>query len=297
MPRTLVSYFLFTCYVLISLTACVPKQGVTRAQKELAVVNRQLQQQSDGLDSLEKERKKKEQLNQIDDTASARIKKFIDKTGKQIDTLVSNNKILIGETELEKADWDRLRNALSFSKKTSKLIGEKIEFLNELIDQNLVLRIDQDVVFAPGKYEVEPGVATAIGKIFEPAAKEIDYLVKKYPDFPLSLVITAKGYSDATQIAEGSGLYKELKERVKLQTSNPGNRELNKELSVARAEAVIRLFKNYTVNRSSTGGNIRNILYLHEGKGETFPDPKVSNYQVNDPRRRVVLLFWSIFPE
>lgn len=297
MPRTFVSYFLFTCYVLISLTACVPKQGVTRAQKELAVVNRQLQQQSDGLDSLEKERKKKEQLNQIDDTASARIKKFIDKTGKQIDTLVSNNKILIGETELEKADWDRLRNALSFSKKTSKLIGEKIEFLNELIDQNLVLRIDQDVVFAPGKYEVEPGVATAIGKIFEPAAKEIDYLVKKYPDFPLSLVITAKGYSDATQIAEGSGLYKELKERVKLQTGNPGNRELNKELSVARAEAVIRLFKNYTVNRSSTGGNIRNILYLHEGKGEAFPDPKVSNYQVNDPRRRVVLLFWSIFPE
>jgi flagellar motor protein MotB len=297
MPKTLLSYFLFTSILLLAFTACVPKQGVTRAQKELASVNQQLQQQSVGLATLEKERKKKEQLNEIDDTASTRIKKFIDQTGKQIDTLVSNNKVLIGETELEKADWDRLRNALSFSKKTSKLIGEKIEFLNELIDQNLVLRIDQDVVFAPGKYEVEPGVATAIGKIFEPAAKEIDYLVKKYPDFPLSLVITAKGYSDATQIAEGSGLYKELKERVKLQTSNPGNRELNKELSVARAEAVIRLFKNYTVNRSSTGGNIRNILYLHEGKGEAFPDPKVSNYQANDSRRRVVLLFWSIFPE
>lgn len=296
LKRTL-SYILPAFFILLALVGCVPKQGITETRKDLSTINQQLKQHDAGLAALEKERKKKEQQNEIDDTASTRIKKFIDNTHKQIDTLVRNNTVLVGETALEKEDWDRLRKALSFSRKTSKLIGDKIEFLNELIDQNLVLRIDQDVVFAPGKYEVNPSVADAIGRIFEPAAKEIDYLVKKYPDFPLSLVITAKGYSDATQIAEGSGLYKELKERVKLQTSNPVNRELNKELSVARAEAVIRLFKNYTVNRSKSGGNIRNILYLHEGKGETYPDPKISNYLVNDPRRRVVLLFWSIFPE
>ncbi len=297
MLKTTIPYLLPFLLALLSFTACVPKQGITNARKELGTVNQQLKEQDASLANLEKERTKKEQLNQIDDTASSRIKKFIDNTHQQLDTLVRNNTVLIGETAVEKEDWDRLRKALAFSRKTSKLIGEKIDFLNELIDQNLVLRIDQDVVFGSGKYEVDPSVADAIGRLFEPAAKEIDYLVKKYPDFPLSLVITAKGYSDATQIAEGSTLYKELKERVKLQTSNPGNRELNKELSVARAEAVIRLFKNYTVNRSKSGGNIRNILYLHEGKGETYPDPKISNYQVNDPRRRVVLLFWSIFPE
>lgn len=297
MLKTVHSYLLYYLLFLLCLAGCVPKQGIREACQDLTSINQQLKQHDAGLTALEKERKKKEQLNEIDDTASSRIKKFIDKTHHQLDTLVRNNTVLIGETALEKEDWDRLRKALSFSRKTSKIIGDKIEFLNELIDQSLVLRIDQDVVFGPGKYEVEPSVANALGRIFEPAAKEIDYLVKKYPDFPLSLVITAKGYSDATQIAEGSGLYKELKERVKLQTSNPGNRELNKELSVARAEAVIRLFKNYTVNRSKSGGNIRNILYLHEGKGEALPDPKISNYQVNDPRRRVVLLFWSIFPD
>lgn len=297
MLKTTIPYLQLLLLALLSISSCVPKQGITNARKELSTINQQLKDKDASLANLEKERKKKEQLNQIDDTASSRIKKFIDNTHQQLDTLVRNNTVLIGETALEKEDWDRLRKALAFSRKTSKLIGEKIDFLNELIDQNLVLRIDQDVVFGPGKYEVDPSVADAIGRLFEPAAKEIDYLVKKYPDFPLSLVITAKGYSDATQIAEGSALYKELKERVKLQSSNPGNRELNKELSVARAEAVIRLFKNYTVNRSKSGGNIRNILYLHEGKGETYPDPKISNYQVNDPRRRVVLLFWSIFPE
>jgi flagellar motor protein MotB len=297
MLKTTTPYLLPLLIALLLLQACVPKQGITNGRKELGTLNQQFKEQDTRLTDLEKERKKKEQLNQIDDTASNRIRKFIEKTHVQLDSLMQTNTVLIGETAMEKADWDRLRKALAFSRKSSKLIGEKIDFLHELIEQNLVLRIDQDVVFAPGKYEVEPSVADAIGRIFEPAAKEIDYLVKKYPDFPLSLVITAKGYSDATQIAEGSALYKQLKERVKLQTSNPGNRELNKELSVARAEAVIRLFKNYTVNRSKSGGNIRNILYLHEGKGEALPDPKVSNYQVNDPRRRVVLLFWSIFPE
>ncbi len=296
MLKKLFPYLLLFLFILVQ-GACVPKKAIPTARQDLGTVNTQLKEQEASLARLEKARKKKEQQNEIDDTASARIRKYIDKTTKTIDTLISNNNILIGETSIEKADWDRLRKALAFSRKTAKANNEKIEFLQDLISQNLVVRIDQDVVFAPGKYEVQPEIAQAIGRIFEPAAKEIDALVKKYPDFPLSLVITAKGYSDATTIAEGSSLYRELKERVKLQTTNPGSKELNKELSVARAQAVIGLFKNYTVNRSSTGGNIRNILYLHEGKGEAFPDPGISDYKTNDPRRRIVLLFWSIFPE
>lgn len=297
MRKTFYPYFLLAGLLSISVFSCVPQKRVTGAKKELTTVNTQLQQHAGTLSVLDKARQKKEQQNEIDDTASARIRNFITRTRKEIDTLVNNNTVLIGETAVEKSDWDRLRKALAFSRKISKNIGDKILFLNDLISQNMVVRIDQDVVFEPGKYEVSPEVAAAIGRLFEPAAGEIDLFVKKYPDFPLSLVITAKGYSDATLIAEGSGLLKELKERLKLQNSHPGNRELNKELSVARAEAVIGLFKSYTVNRSSTGGNIRNILYLHEGKGEVYPDPGITDYKVNDARRRIVLLYWSIFPE
>ncbi|MBN8686397.1 MAG: hypothetical protein J0M10_05245 [Chitinophagales bacterium] len=289
--------YLLISFLILVQSACVPKKAIPTARQELGTVNTSLKEQEAALSRLDQARKKKEQLNEIDDTANTRIRKYIEKTSREIDTLINRNSILIGETSIEKADWDRLRKALSFSRNAVKTNNEKIEFLEDLISRNLVVRIDQDVVFAPGKYVVQPETANAIGRLFEPAAKEIDALVKKYPDFPLSLVITAKGYSDATMIAEGSSLYKELKERVKLQTANPGNKELNKELSVARAQAVIGLFKTYTVNRSSTGGNIRNILYLHEGKGEAFPDPEITDYKTNDPRRRIVLLFWSIFPD
>ena len=136
MLKTSHSYLLPLLIYLLFMAGCVPKQGITKARNDLSTVNQQLKQHDAGLTALEKDRKKKEQLNEIDDTASSRIKKFIDKTHQQLDTLVKNNIVLIGETALEKDDWDRLRKALSFSRKTSKTIGDKIEFLNELIEQN-----------------------------------------------------------------------------------------------------------------------------------------------------------------
>jgi hypothetical protein len=169
--------------------------------------------------------------------------------------------------------------------------------LTDLLNRNTVIRLDQDILFESGKYTVTTEVADAIGKFFEPAAKEIDLFVKKYPDFPLSLIITAKGYADGTTIGEGSQLYKDLVARLKLRNTPPDAKELNKELSRARAESVITLFKKFTVNRSESGTNVKNIAYIYEGKGDALPNPKISDYKTDDPRRRVVLLYWSVFPD
>ena len=75
------------------------------------------------------------------------------------------------------------------------------------------------------------------------------------------------------------------------------NADLNAELSTARAESVIKLLQTFTVGKSKDGTTIKNILYLFEGKGEKFPNPKIADYKIDDPRRRLVLLFWSIFPD
>lgn len=284
-------------FVIIISHSCTPQKKVSSTKTELKSVNTQLEQQSGQLKDLEAQRKKKEEQNQIDDTANARIQNFIDNTNKEIIKVVNDNTVLIGETVVNRDDWNKLQDALILSRSTSKRIGDKVALLNDLINRNTVVRIDQDVVFEPGKYTVTASEAASIGKLFEPVAKEIDQFVGKYPDFPLSLVITAKGYADGTTIMEGTPLFASLKDRLKLQTNNPDAKELNKELSRARAEAVISLFKQYTLDRSQGGGSIRNILYLYEGKGDSPPDPKIKSYNVDDPRRRVVLLFWSLFPE
>jgi outer membrane protein OmpA-like peptidoglycan-associated protein len=133
---------------------------------------------------------------------------------------------------------EQLKKALVLSGVTSKMINDKVNFINDLINRNMVVKLDQDVLFQPGKYTVEAKVGDAIGKFFEPAAKEIDLFTQKYPDFPLSLVITAKGYADGTSIMEGTHFTKSLSDGLKLSGKTPDNKDLNKELSSRRAEAL-----------------------------------------------------------
>jgi outer membrane protein OmpA-like peptidoglycan-associated protein len=290
-------YILLASFIAFHLYSCVPQQKAISHKQQLTVLDSQLTQHSKKLKELDAKRQTKQDQNEIDDTASARIKKYIGITTAEIDKLVKQNSILIGNTEVNRDDWNSLKKALLLSKGTSKMISDKVNFINDLINRNMVVKLDQDVLFQPGKYSVEAHLADAIGKFFEPAAKEIDLFTQKYPDFPLSLVITAKGYADGTSIVEGTLLYKELTDGVRLSGIPPDNKELNKELSRRRAEAVIQLFKKYTYGRSTMGGSVKNILFLTEGKGDVLPNPKITDYSIDDARRRVVLLFWSVFPE
>lgn len=288
------SIFFTTGTILFS---CIPQKKVSAVKKDLASVDQQLGQFQDSLQKLGELRKNKQGQNEIDDTASARFQRFIDSTNAEIRILISENNVLIGDTKISREDWDQLNKALFQSQQTSKRINQKVMMLTDLLNRNTVIKLDQDILFESGKYTVTSEVADAIGKFFEPAAREIDLFVKKYPDFPLSLIITAKGYADGTSIAEGTQLYKDLEARLKLKSTPPDEKELNKELSRARAEAVITLFKKFTVNRSESGANVKNIAYIYEGKGDAFPNPKISDYKTDDPRRRVVLLYWSVFPD
>ncbi len=297
MHQKRIPYLLPALIISITLFSCVSQKRVVSAKKSISNVDSQLQQYGKTLKGLDEQRRNKQDQNEIDDTASARIQKFIGNANKEIDNLVAQNTILVGEIVVNRADWEQLKKGLALSLKTSKTLNNKVLLISDLISHNTVVKLDQDVLFEPGQYTVSTEVANAIGKFFEPAAREIDLFIKKYPDFPLSLVITAKGYADGTPIAEGSSLYRELQARLKLRGTPPDNKELNKELSRARAEEVIALFKKYTTGRSENGASISNILYLFEGKGDAHPSPAIVDYKTDDRRRRVVLLFWSIFPE
>ncbi|MCX6318182.1 MAG: hypothetical protein NTW29_12885 [Bacteroidetes bacterium] len=288
---------LLVCTIPIWMASCVPQQRIGTHKEQLQRLDSQLINHRKSLQELDTKRNKKQARNEMDDTASNRIQKYIGLATAEIDKLVAQNAILIGNTVVERSDWNRLKKALTLSESTSKLIRDKVNFINDLINRNMVVKLDQDVLFEPGKYTVAPSVADAIGKFFEPAAKEIDLFTQKYPDFPLSLVITAKGYADGTAIAEGTQLYKALTEDLKLTSGAPDNKELNKQLSRKRAEAVIELFKKYTKDRSTMGGSVKNIMFLTEGKGDAIPNPQINDYSISDPRRRIVLLFWSVFPE
>lgn len=283
--------------IITGLFSCLPQKKVNADKKQLQQLDSQLVKHNNDLKKLDELRKQKDQQNEIDSAANTRIQDFIDKTETEIDTLRNQNSIIINGTTVNKDDWDRLRMVLSKTRSAQQRIQQKILFLEDLMNRNMVVKLEQDVLFEPGSYRVSPAVVKDMTKIFDPAVAEIDRFTKKYPDFPLSLVITFKGYADATTIGEGSTLYRDLKERLSLSGKEPDSKELNKELSRARAEAVRNLFRQFAATKAENGIYVRNVLYLYEGKGESFPDPKITDYKLSDSRRRVVLLFWSIFPD
>ena len=119
------------------LFSCVPQKKAVSVKKDLTAVNSQLVKHSDRLKDLDAQRQKKEEQNEIDDTTNSRIQKFINKTNAEIDTLIKQNSILIGETVVNRSDWERLLKTLSSSRMSSKKIDDKISFLSDLISRNM----------------------------------------------------------------------------------------------------------------------------------------------------------------
>lgn len=289
------SRFFISCIISVIFISCSSTQKITNGKEQIAARDSVLSQYDKQLADLSKQVKQKEQANEMDDTAATRIRRFIGASQAEIEKLKAQNAILLGQTSVDRGNWQDLKQQLRLSKQLAETMADRVEMINDLVNRNLVIKLDQDIIFESGKYLVSPDVAGKLETLFQPAADEINAFIKKYPDYPLSVVINANGFADATSIAEGTTLYKDIKARLKSGAS--GSREMNREISRLRAEDVMNYFRKFFAARFSTGKHIRNIVYVFDGKGEEYPNPKVTDYRADDPRRRVVLLYWSVFPE
>lgn len=288
-------YLVFLFLTEIVIGSCNSQKKVIAAWEELRSKEPQVNANEKALEDLNEQIKKKAESNEIDDTTAARIQRFVGVSKAEIDKLQAQKAILEGKTAIDKSDWETIRKNLEITNEMLKSTADKLAMINDLLSRTLVLKIDEDIIFETGKYKVSNAAAQTISKIFDPAANEIESFVKKYPGVDLSVVINANGFSDGTSIAEGTSLYKDLKTGIK--SSKPTNKELNKELSRLRAEEAMGLFKKYFDQRFQPGKNLKGILYTFEGKGDELPNPKIPDYKIDDARRRVVLLYWSVFPE
>ncbi len=279
----------------IFLVSCSSTQKIANGKKDLASQTSQLSQYDKQLDDLATKVKQKEQQNEMDDTAATRIRKFIGASQAEINKLNAQNAILLGETSVDRGNWADLKQQLRLSQKLAETMADRIEMISDLVNRDLVIKLDQDIIFESGKYLVSPDVAGKLETLFQPAADQINAFIKKYPDYPLSVVINANGFADATSIAEGTALYKDIKARLKSGAS--GSKEMNREISRLRAEDVMNYFRKFFAAKFTPGKHIRNIVYVFDGKGEELPNPKLNDYRTDDARRRVVLLYWSVFPE
>lgn len=150
--------------------------------------------------------------------------------------------------------------------------------------------------FGPGGYAIPAEKFESARIYFSPVIDSLIKFSNKYAETPRTATIIVNGYADATQISKGSKLYKELAESLNI--DEPTKEQLNIRLSALRAEELSKLFTKTIEKKSSNFISLPKIIFenLEIGRGEQLPDPTIKNYKVNDERRRIVIVYWSVLP-
>jgi hypothetical protein len=150
--------------------------------------------------------------------------------------------------------------------------------------------------FGPGGYAIPVEKSEKARVYFSPVIDSLIKFSNKYAEASRTATILVNGYADATQITVGSKLYKELASYLKIDA--PSKAQLNVGLSALRAEELSSLFTKTIKEKSTDFVALPKITFenIEVGRGEQMPDATINNYKVNDERRRIVIVYWSVLP-
>jgi hypothetical protein len=168
--------------------------------------------------------------------------------------------------------------------------------IDEGLDKANRTLFEMAAFFGPGGYIIPEDKYSLAKEYFSPVIDSLMKFSNKFSKVNRTASIVLNGYADATGIGEGSNLYNLLLSRLNKTTAT--KEELNAALSDLRAEN-LRVFLNRLMNERRTDFlNLNAVTFenIRRGMGEKLPDPKITDYTIDDTRRRIVLCYWSVLP-
>ena len=150
--------------------------------------------------------------------------------------------------------------------------------------------------FGPGGYSIPVDKQDKASVYFAPLVDSLIAFSNKYAELPRTATVLVNGYADATQIGKGSELYTKIADYIKI--ADPTKEQLNLGLSTLRAEELSKLFANIAKQKANKFIALPKITFenIEVGRGEQLPDDSITDYKVNDERRRIVVVYWSVLP-
>lgn len=150
--------------------------------------------------------------------------------------------------------------------------------------------------FGPGGYQIPADKYDMASTYFSPIIDSLLNFSNNYKILNRIVTVIVIGFADASRISPGSKLYKILTQQMGKQAAS--SEELNRELSYMRAVEISELLQRIMKERYSEFKAIDKIIFeaVEAGQGEKFPNPRITDYRVNDERRRVVVIYWNVLP-
>jgi disulfide oxidoreductase YuzD len=150
--------------------------------------------------------------------------------------------------------------------------------------------------FGPGGYIIPKDKYPIAREYFLPIVDSLLKFSNNYPALLRTASIMIEGYADATKISANTPLYKTL--AAFMHRKAPSKQELNTGLSALRAIEIRQFLDMLIKEKTAAFISIDKVTFFNfeSGMGEILPDPDIKNYTVNDERRRIVLIYWSVLP-
>lgn len=285
------------------LTSCIGKKKLAAVQERLAIVKESQVAEMNRIKGVGVTSNQKLSENKIDDSISKRVSFRIQKLNQKIDSV--NQKIsvydslLLSKKRFRKAYKKEILPGLQLLDSFRLKNGYRLrmyKMLEEGLDVSSYTLFDLAAFFGPGKYAIPEEQIQVAEASFVPLVDSVLSFSERYKDLPQTATLIILGYADGTGFDPQSELYLTLSGMLGKQDAT--KQELNLKLSELRAKTLIDHLKMLFLKKSGTG-NFPALLieYFGQGRGEAYPLASIKDYTEDDPRRRIVLCYWSVLPD
>jgi outer membrane protein OmpA-like peptidoglycan-associated protein len=168
--------------------------------------------------------------------------------------------------------------------------------VSQLLKQQTFVKFNTAAFFESGGYEIPSEKNEDAKSAFSPIIDSLFAFIKKYPKYKLEASVIINGYADGQGFGETDLLNQLTKNIGKNQATKE---ELNQELSRLRSEGVSQIIVGiYNDKLKEIPSDYEfNTRFIKIGKGEEYPNKKIDNYQIDDERRRIVVIYWNAVPK
>jgi hypothetical protein len=292
--------YLMVITVLLLLSSCIGNKKATALYHQIEDQKQAEMNTIDTLQDLGNHNQNKLAEGTIDDSSGTAINNLLnvvhDSSVKRIDNYKAIEKRLKKYRRVRVREFNRTTPVLDADLTRINEEKENLRFVNALLHKNTFFKFNSAVFFGSGEYVIPDEKIPLAITVFAPVIDSLIDLVKRFPQKKMVSTVISCGYADAQGINRNGELYNQLCKNIG--KNNPDNDELNAELSRLRADNITAVLKTIFAEKQAGNWSIAGlrIKFYTIGKGQERPNKKITDYQVDDERRRIVVIYWNALP-
>jgi hypothetical protein len=288
----------------IFLCSCIGNKKIAAAKEKLGGLKGQHEQevsQIKGIDTKAAgklgEGKIDSNINSIISTRVNKLRLVSDSVQKQIDSLES----LMKDSKTARKNYKKVILPMLDS---LQAVGNKYAsrltvylMVQEALNVADFKLFDLAAFFGPGKYAIPEDKLELASQSFSPIIDSLILFSNKHSDLSRTATLVILGFADGSGFEPGGELYNTLLSL--LGKPEASKQELNQKLSELRAQELIKQLTGAFLKKAAgfQGYDQMKIVYLGQGRGESYPLPTIKDYREDDERRRIVLCYWVVLPD